>query len=75
MRAPVRVVSQAAFATWLREQQSGGGGGNEGAATFTAAGCGGCHAFKPAGTDSEVGPALDDVAADAQKAGRTPPHS
>ena len=37
--------------------------------TFASAGCGGCHTFKPAGTDAKVGPDLDNVAADAQKAG------
>ena len=37
--------------------------------TFASAGCGGCHTFKPAGTDAQVGPDLDNVAADAQKAG------
>jgi cytochrome c oxidase subunit 2 len=37
--------------------------------TFASAGCGGCHTFKPAGTDAQVGPDLDNLAADAQKAG------
>ena len=37
--------------------------------TFASAGCGGCHAFKPAGTDAEVGPHLDNLVADAKKAG------
>ena len=87
MRAPVRVLEQAAFAAWLAKQKaaSGGGaasggtgatGGSSGAPTstlgkntFASAGCGGCHTFKPAGTDAKVGPDLDNVAADAQKAG------
>ncbi len=30
---------------------------------FTAAGCGGCHTFAPAGTNASVGPDLDELAA------------
>ena len=70
MRAPVRVVSQAAFDRWVRQQQQGGGGGGtSGAALFTSEGCGSCHAFEPAGTTAEVGPSLDNLAADAERAG------
>src|SRR5262245_28476454 len=77
MRAPVRVLEQKAFATWLDEkgqQETGAGevGGNVeelGRTTFGSAGCGGCHTFTPAGTDSEIGPSLDNLAADAEKAG------
>jgi cytochrome c oxidase subunit II len=50
----------------------GGAGASEsalGKKTFASAGCGGCHTFKPAGTDAQVGPDLDNLAADAQKAG------
>ena len=52
-----------------------GGGASVGAeaalgkTTFASAGCGGCHAFEPAGTDAQVGPDLDNLAADAKKAG------
>ena len=59
--------------------QSGGGGqggGGEvggaqelGRTTFADAGCGGCHAFGPSGTDAEIGPSLDGLAADAEAAG------
>jgi cytochrome c oxidase subunit 2 len=49
------------------------GGGSEtsalGKETFASAGCGGCHTFAPAGTDAQVGPDLDNLAADAQAAG------
>jgi len=34
-----------------------------------SAGCGGCHAFTPAGTDAQIGPDLDGLVADAKKAG------
>jgi cytochrome c oxidase subunit II len=74
MRAPVRVVSQADFDSWIKQQLSGGGGGGtSGAAVFTSSGCGSCHTFKPAGSNGTVGPGLDNLAADAQKAGKPLP--
>jgi len=100
MRAPVRVLDQAAFQAWLDKQRSaagaaggstgggkatggettgggqttGGGASDElGSKTFASAGCGACHAFKKAGTDAQVGPALDDLTAAAQKAGESVP--
>jgi cytochrome c551/c552 len=57
---------------------SSGGGTSTGAAgnpdngktIFTgSAGCGGCHALAAAGTSGAVGPALDSLSGDAQKAG------
>jgi mono/diheme cytochrome c family protein len=41
-----------------------------GKALFLANGCGGCHTFKPAGTNGKVGPDLDNLAADAKKANK-----
>ena len=77
MRAPVRVLSQADFDAWLAEQQGAAGGTGagtgakaDGKALFASAGCGGCHTFTPAGATGAVGPNLDNVAADAQKAGK-----
>ena len=62
MRAPVRVVEQAAYEKYLADEAAGGAPGeSSGAAVFTTAGCGGCHAFAPAGTDAQVGPSLDAV--------------
>ena len=89
MRAPARVLEQAAFARWLASKRAAAGaaaggqtgttGGTEtsgggaasalGKTTFASQGCGGCHTFTPAGTDAQAGPNLDNVAADAQKAG------
>ena len=76
MRAPVRVLEQEAFAQWLEQRSAeegdgeGGGaaGGTEerGAEVFATAGCGGCHALAKAGTDAEIGPPLDDLAAAAR---------
>jgi cytochrome c oxidase subunit 2 len=70
MRSRVRVVDKAAFDKWVKEQQPAGGGGGSGAQLFSSEGCGGCHAFAPAGTDAKVGPALNDLEAAAQKAGK-----
>ena len=71
MRSTVEVVSQPDFDAWVKEQQAGGGTGVSAAAVF-ASSCGGCHAFTPAGTSSKIGPNLDNVAADAEKAGEDP---
>jgi cytochrome c oxidase subunit 2 len=60
MRAAVRVVEQGAYEEFL----AGAGRGAEetsGEGVFASAGCGGCHAFTPAGTDSQVGPSLDAI--------------
>jgi len=72
MRSPVRVLSQPGFEAWVKEQQAGGSKGDPGAAVFASAGCGGCHAFTPAGTNGAIGPNLDNVAAAAEKAGQDP---
>lgn len=73
MRATVRVVSEEDFAAWVKERAAGGGGkADDAAALFADAGCGGCHAFAPAGTEGEVGPGLDNLVATAQKAGQDP---
>ena len=34
---------------------------NPGETVFASAGCGACHEFTPAGTDSQVGPSLDAI--------------
>lgn len=72
MRAPVRVISQADFAAWVKEQQAGGPRPQGGAAVFASAGCGGCHVFTPAGSTGEVGPNLDNLVEAAAKAGQEP---
>jgi cytochrome c oxidase subunit 2 len=62
MRAPVRVVDQAEYEEFLAgADDAAGGDETSGEAIFTTAGCGGCHAFEPAGTDAEVGPGLDTI--------------
>lgn len=39
---------------------------------YNSNGCGGCHTFKPAASAGKVGPGLDNLAADAQKANQGP---
>jgi cytochrome c oxidase subunit II len=63
MRSRVRVVDKAEFEKWIEEQRPARGEGGSGAQLFASEGCGGCHAFQPAGTDAQVGPALDDISA------------
>jgi cytochrome c oxidase subunit 2 len=47
-------------------------GAAAGKALYTSNGCGGCHTYKPAGSAGKVGPDLDNLAADAQKANKGP---
>ncbi len=63
MRGTVRVVQPAAYREFLAAGTGGAAGGdqNSGETVFTTAGCGGCHAFEPAGSDAQVGPGLDAV--------------
>ena len=44
----------------------------KGKALFLSNGCDGCHVYKPAGSAGKVGPDLDNLAADAQKANQGP---
>ncbi len=39
---------------------------------FTAAGCGSCHTFAPAGTSASIGPSLDELAQAAEAANADP---
>jgi cytochrome c551/c552 len=48
------------------------GNAASGKALFTAQGCAACHTFKPAGSSATIGPDLDNLAADAQKANQGP---
>jgi mono/diheme cytochrome c family protein len=41
-----------------------------GAVLFTSQGCGGCHTFKPAGTNAKIGPDLDKLSEYAKGAGK-----
>jgi cytochrome c oxidase subunit 2 len=48
--------------------EAGLAGATSGEQIFTAAGCGGCHSFSRAGTNGNIGPSLDDLAAAAGSA-------
>lgn len=61
MRAPVRVVDRAEYERFLAGEARAGGNENDGESIFATAGCGGCHEFAPAGSDSQVGPSLNSV--------------
>ena len=49
---------------------AGAGDAAAGKALFASQGCNACHTFTPAGATAKVGPNLDNLAADAQKANR-----
>ena len=75
MRSQAEVMTASKFAAWTKSSQGpsgggGGGGGASGAAVFTNNGCDGCHTFKPAKATGTVGPDLDKLAAEAQRAGQ-----
>jgi cytochrome c oxidase subunit 2 len=58
MRSHVEIIEAGAFDKWVK---SGGqaAGAAPGLAVFQQNGCGGCHTFKPAGSNGNVGPDLD----------------
>ncbi len=68
MRSRVEVMEQGAFDAWQAKQQKALSGSGAGKTIFTEAGCGGCHAFTPAGTNAKVGPSLDELGAQAGRA-------
>jgi cytochrome c oxidase subunit II len=73
MRSHVDVLEAAKFDAWLKgggKEAGGGGGGSAGLAVFNENGCGSCHTFKPAGSNGNVGPDLDNLAAYAKQANR-----
>ena len=79
MRTSVTVMQPAAFRRWLAggggqakgaQGQGAQGGGQAQNATFQSQGCGSCHTLKAAGATGKVGPDLDNLAADARKAGK-----
>jgi cytochrome c551/c552 len=47
---------------------SGGGGAANGKALFASSGCVSCHTYKPAGSNSKIGPDLDKLAQYAKQA-------
>ena len=56
--------------TVIGKVQPGVSGSAAGKALFASNGCGSCHTYEPAASAGKVGPDLDKLAADAQKAHR-----
>jgi cytochrome c oxidase subunit 2 len=72
MRSQVEVLEPAKFDAWLARQANANNSGGQpaGASVFQRQGCGGCHTFKPAGSQGQTGPDLDKLAASAKQAGK-----
>ena len=77
MRALAVVMTPSDFTKWIAAQQKlakapppSSGGSTDAAATFTSAGCAGCHTFAPAKSTGKIGPDLDHLTADAAKYGK-----
>ncbi len=70
MRSHVDIVSPTDYAAWVKK--GGSTNGPPGLAVFQQNGCGGCHTFKPANANGNVGPDLDKLKAEAAKANRGP---
>lgn len=64
----VSPTAETVIGTVAAEKQQAAGDAKAGAALFTSQGCGGCHTFKPAGTNGTIGPDLDKLAAYAKTA-------
>jgi cytochrome c oxidase subunit 2 len=58
----VSPTAQTVVGTVAAEKQQAAGDAKAGATLFTAQGCGGCHTFKPAKSNGNVGPDLDKLA-------------
>jgi cytochrome c oxidase subunit 2 len=77
MRSEAVVMKPAAFTAWVKAQEKaaasaaqGSAGGGAGLAAFNSNGCSACHTYKPAGSTATTGPDLDNLAADARRAGQ-----
>jgi cytochrome c oxidase subunit 2 len=72
MRSRAEVMPAQQFLSWAKGQQKklGGPAGASGKAVFTNNGCNSCHTFKPAGSTAKIGPDLDNLKQEAQRAGQ-----
>jgi cytochrome c oxidase subunit II len=81
MRRSAIVMTQGAFVAWARKATgassrpaptgpSGGQQAGNGKAVFTANGCAACHTLSAVGSQSQVGPDLDKLPAEATRASR-----
>jgi cytochrome c oxidase subunit 2 len=64
----VSPTAETVVGTVAAEKQQAAGDAKAGATLFTAQGCGGCHTFKPAKSNGNVGPDLDKLAGYAKTA-------
>jgi cytochrome c oxidase subunit 2 len=72
MRSRAEVMPAQQFLSWAKGQQKklGGPAGTSGKAVFTANACDSCHTFTPAGANKKIGPDLDNLRQEAQRAGK-----
>ena len=78
MRSQVVVMTKTAFDRWLASQRKGGAttaappaqSSAAGAALFTSNGCDSCHTLKAAHATGKIGPDLDQLTAEAKRAGK-----
>jgi cytochrome c oxidase subunit II len=70
MRSQAEVMAVEKFRAWAKGGSQRPGGGTSGKALFASNGCDGCHTFKPAGATAKVGPDLDKLPEEAQRAGK-----
>jgi len=72
MRSRAEVMPRQQFLSWAKGEQKklGGPAATSGKAVFTDNGCGSCHTFKPAGANKKIGPDLDSLRQEAQRAGQ-----
>jgi cytochrome c oxidase subunit II len=72
MRTSAIVMTQQGFDAWVKKQgeDMNAPPGQAGLAVFNNNGCGSCHTFQPAKSTGKVGPDLDNLGANAEKAGK-----
>ena len=73
MRSTAEVTSSKDFLAWAKSEQkkrAAPAGGTSAKAVFDGNGCNTCHTFTPAGANKKIGPDLDKLPAEAQRAGK-----
>jgi cytochrome c oxidase subunit 2 len=72
MRSEAVITSQADWQKWVQDQKNAANGppGQAGLTVFTAQGCASCHTLAAAKATGKIGPDLDNLPADAKKAGK-----
>ena len=73
MRSTAEVTSSKDFLAWAKSEQkkrAAPAGRTSAKAVFDGNGCNTCHTFTPAGANKKIGPDLDKLPAEAQRAGK-----